>query len=177
VRSFLHDLPARYPERRVAVIGHSATKWAFDHILEGTPLDELVEGSFRWQARLALHARDRRLSAQPGTYSGPGSMGTITRPVLPGFAGADAPERWPRPRSAPRSDRLAASVETLQGVGADDRPPPRKAPVWQPWRTFLWAAPAPVRRSGTDEAQSSELSAREEAVIEVVVRSADESAA
>ena len=35
--------------QRIAVIGHSATKWAFDHILEGTPLDELVEGSFRWQ--------------------------------------------------------------------------------------------------------------------------------
>jgi alpha-ribazole phosphatase/probable phosphoglycerate mutase len=49
VRSFLHDLPARYPERRVAVIGHSATKWALDHLLEGTPLDELVEDSFRWQ--------------------------------------------------------------------------------------------------------------------------------
>jgi alpha-ribazole phosphatase/probable phosphoglycerate mutase len=48
-RSFLQDLPARYPERRVCVIGHSATKWALDHLLEGTPLDELVEGSFRWQ--------------------------------------------------------------------------------------------------------------------------------
>jgi alpha-ribazole phosphatase/probable phosphoglycerate mutase len=49
VRSFLHDLPARYAERRVAVIGHSATKWALDHLLEGTPLEELVEDSFRWQ--------------------------------------------------------------------------------------------------------------------------------
>ena len=49
VRSFLHDLPPRYPTARIAVIGHSATKWAFDHILEGTPLEELVEGSFRWQ--------------------------------------------------------------------------------------------------------------------------------
>jgi 2,3-bisphosphoglycerate-dependent phosphoglycerate mutase len=48
-RSFLDDLPSRYPDRRIIVIGHSATKWAFDHILEGTPLDELVEGSFRWQ--------------------------------------------------------------------------------------------------------------------------------
>ena len=48
-RSFLDDLPSRYPDRRIIVIGHSATKWAFDHILEGTPLDDLVEGSFRWQ--------------------------------------------------------------------------------------------------------------------------------
>jgi 2,3-bisphosphoglycerate-dependent phosphoglycerate mutase len=49
VRSFLHDLPPRYPNRRIVVIGHSATKWALDHVLEGAPLDELVEGSFRWQ--------------------------------------------------------------------------------------------------------------------------------
>jgi len=26
-----------------------ATKRALDHLLEGTPLEELVEGSFRWQ--------------------------------------------------------------------------------------------------------------------------------
>jgi 2,3-bisphosphoglycerate-dependent phosphoglycerate mutase len=49
VRSFLHDLQPRFADKRIAVIGHSATKWAFDHILEGTPLDELVEDSFRWQ--------------------------------------------------------------------------------------------------------------------------------
>ena len=49
VRSFLQDLPPRYADRYVIVIAHSATKWAFEHILEGTSLDELVEGSFRWQ--------------------------------------------------------------------------------------------------------------------------------
>jgi broad specificity phosphatase PhoE len=49
VRSFLGDLPSRYADRRICVIGHSATKWAFDHLLEGTSLEELVEGSFRWQ--------------------------------------------------------------------------------------------------------------------------------
>jgi 2,3-bisphosphoglycerate-dependent phosphoglycerate mutase len=48
-RSFLQDLPPRFPDKRIAVIGHSATKWAFDHILEAAPLEELVEGSFRWQ--------------------------------------------------------------------------------------------------------------------------------
>jgi 2,3-bisphosphoglycerate-dependent phosphoglycerate mutase len=49
VRSFLQDLPARFAERRIAVIGHSATKFALDHVLEGIPLEELVAGSFRWQ--------------------------------------------------------------------------------------------------------------------------------
>lgn len=48
-RSFLSDMPTRYASKHVVVIGHSATKWAFDHILEGAPLEELVEGSFRWQ--------------------------------------------------------------------------------------------------------------------------------
>jgi 2,3-bisphosphoglycerate-dependent phosphoglycerate mutase len=59
VRSFLHDLPSRFPERRIAVIGHSATKWALDHLLEGAPLEELVEESFRWQPGwLYTHAID-----------------------------------------------------------------------------------------------------------------------
>ncbi len=49
VRSFLQDLSPRYADQRIGVIGHSATKWALDHLLEGTPLEELVEGSFRWQ--------------------------------------------------------------------------------------------------------------------------------
>jgi alpha-ribazole phosphatase/probable phosphoglycerate mutase len=49
VRKFLQDIPSAYTDKRVAVIGHSATKWALDHILEGIPLEELVEGSFRWQ--------------------------------------------------------------------------------------------------------------------------------
>ena len=49
VQSFLHDLPSRFEDERVAVIGHSATQWALDHLLEGVPLPELVEGSFRWQ--------------------------------------------------------------------------------------------------------------------------------
>lgn len=49
VRSFVADLPPRFAERRIAVIGHSATKWALDHLLEETPLEDLVEGSFHWQ--------------------------------------------------------------------------------------------------------------------------------
>ena len=49
VRSFLHDLPPRFENKQVVVVGHSATKWALDHLLEGAPLPELVEASFRWQ--------------------------------------------------------------------------------------------------------------------------------
>jgi alpha-ribazole phosphatase/probable phosphoglycerate mutase len=49
VQSFLHDLSPRFENERVVVIGHSATQWALQHLLEGTPLPRLVESSFRWQ--------------------------------------------------------------------------------------------------------------------------------
>ncbi len=49
VQSFLHDLPARFDNTRVVVIGHSATRFALDHLLEGVPLPEVVDASFRWQ--------------------------------------------------------------------------------------------------------------------------------
>ena len=45
-------------------------------------------------------------------------MGRVARSALPvAFGGAEAPERWPRPPSAPRPELLVASVEMLQGVG------------------------------------------------------------
>jgi len=50
VQSFLRDLAPRFENTRIVVIGHSATRFALDHLLEGVPLAELVEGSFRWQA-------------------------------------------------------------------------------------------------------------------------------
>jgi len=49
VQSFLHDLSPRFDNERVVVIGHAATRWALDHLLEGVPLPELVDAPFRWQ--------------------------------------------------------------------------------------------------------------------------------
>lgn len=49
VRSFLDDLPAAFDRSRVVVIGHSATRWALDHLLSGTALDDLVDAPFEWQ--------------------------------------------------------------------------------------------------------------------------------
>jgi broad specificity phosphatase PhoE len=49
VRRFLQDLPVRLVDRRTVVVGHPETKWAFDHVLEGTPLPQLVELAFHWQ--------------------------------------------------------------------------------------------------------------------------------
>jgi 2,3-bisphosphoglycerate-dependent phosphoglycerate mutase len=49
VRSFLEDLPAELEGTRILVIGHAATRWALDHLLTGTTLEELVCAPFDWQ--------------------------------------------------------------------------------------------------------------------------------
>ena len=48
-RSVLDDVAARHDGRQVVVIAHSANRWAIQHLLEGTPLEELVGAPFEWQ--------------------------------------------------------------------------------------------------------------------------------
>ena len=49
VGRFLHDLEPRWTHSRVLVIGHTATRWAFDHLVDGVPIAELVSEPFTWQ--------------------------------------------------------------------------------------------------------------------------------
>jgi broad specificity phosphatase PhoE len=49
VGRFLPDLGLRWAGARVLVIGHVATRWAFDHFLNGIPLEDLVVADFQWQ--------------------------------------------------------------------------------------------------------------------------------
>lgn len=49
VERFLRDLPLRWSKRRVLIIGHLATRWALDHLLNGEALENLVEADFAWQ--------------------------------------------------------------------------------------------------------------------------------
>lgn len=49
VAGFLDDLPTRWADRRVLVVGHVATRWALDHVLRGAALESLVEENFQWQ--------------------------------------------------------------------------------------------------------------------------------
>ena len=49
VRWVLDDLPLRWEGRRVLVIGHVATRWALDHVLDGVRLEELVAADFAWR--------------------------------------------------------------------------------------------------------------------------------
>ena len=96
-------------------------------------------------------------------------MGTMARTALTAFAGLDAPEQWPRPRSAPRPELLGASVQTLHGVG------PTLARrlarlglatvgdlLWQ--RPRRYEEPVPAKRI-------CDLFGDEEAVLEGVIRS------
>ena len=95
-----------------------------------------------------------------------GTRAAVRLPV--GFAGLDPPDAWPRPASVPRPERLAAPLETLQGVGASVR---RKLErlglvevgdlLWQ--RPRRYEQPVPVRRV-------CDLFGDEEAALEVVVR-------
>ncbi len=49
VGRFLQDLPSRWAGQRVLVIGHVATRWACDHLLDKTPLEDLIVADFAWQ--------------------------------------------------------------------------------------------------------------------------------
>jgi 2,3-bisphosphoglycerate-dependent phosphoglycerate mutase len=49
VGRFLDDLPLRWSGRRVLVIGHVATRWGLDHLVNGVPLEDLVDADFAWQ--------------------------------------------------------------------------------------------------------------------------------
>jgi alpha-ribazole phosphatase/probable phosphoglycerate mutase len=49
VGRFLEDLPSRWDGCRVLVIGHVATRWALDHLLNGIALEELARADFSWQ--------------------------------------------------------------------------------------------------------------------------------
>ncbi len=49
VGRFLPDLRLRWEGARVLVIGHRATHWAFDHLLAGVPLEELLATEFVWR--------------------------------------------------------------------------------------------------------------------------------
>ena len=49
VGRFLGDLPLRWGEQRILVIGHVATRWGLDHFIGGVRLEDLVDQDFAWQ--------------------------------------------------------------------------------------------------------------------------------
>jgi 2,3-bisphosphoglycerate-dependent phosphoglycerate mutase len=49
VGRFVRDLPWRWDGQRVLVIGHVATRWGLDHLIDGVPLEDLIAQDFAWQ--------------------------------------------------------------------------------------------------------------------------------
>jgi broad specificity phosphatase PhoE len=49
VDRFLADLPSRWDGRRVAVIGHVATRWGLDLAIDGADLAALAAADFAWR--------------------------------------------------------------------------------------------------------------------------------
>jgi broad specificity phosphatase PhoE len=47
--SFLSSLSPRWDGCRVLVIAHSAQRWGLEHLLNGVPLERLVNAPFEWQ--------------------------------------------------------------------------------------------------------------------------------
>jgi len=49
VAGLLAELPEERSGQRVLLIGHTATRWALDHLLDGRPLERLVSEPFAWR--------------------------------------------------------------------------------------------------------------------------------
>ncbi len=48
--SFLSDLARRWDGKRVLLIAHAAPRFAIDHLLNGTPLEQLISAPSEWRA-------------------------------------------------------------------------------------------------------------------------------
>lgn len=49
IRSFLSDLLQNYDDKRVMIIGHRATQYGLENLINGVPLETLVSTKFVWQ--------------------------------------------------------------------------------------------------------------------------------
>lgn len=49
VAGFLGEVPSRWPDGRVLLVGHVATRLALDHVVLGVPLERLLAEDFVWR--------------------------------------------------------------------------------------------------------------------------------
>jgi broad specificity phosphatase PhoE len=49
MRSFLGDVAPRHQGQTILLVAHSANRWALQCLLDGQPLEELVDAPFDWQ--------------------------------------------------------------------------------------------------------------------------------
>jgi 2,3-bisphosphoglycerate-dependent phosphoglycerate mutase len=46
---FLEDLFLRWNTKRVVVVGHAATRWSLQHLVDAEALEDVVGAPFEWQ--------------------------------------------------------------------------------------------------------------------------------
>jgi 2,3-bisphosphoglycerate-dependent phosphoglycerate mutase len=46
---FLDDLFLRWDDTRIVLIGHAATRWSLQHLVDGEALDDVVGAPFDWK--------------------------------------------------------------------------------------------------------------------------------
>ncbi|MFA6463940.1 MAG: histidine phosphatase family protein [Candidatus Paceibacterota bacterium] len=49
MKDFLNSLFEKYNNKKVLIIGHRATQYGLDHLINGIPLEQLVSAKFIWQ--------------------------------------------------------------------------------------------------------------------------------
>ena len=49
VAAFLDDARSARAGERILLVGHTATRWALDHLLDGRPLEQVVTAPFDWR--------------------------------------------------------------------------------------------------------------------------------
>ena len=72
VGRFLADLPLRWDGQRVLVIGHVATRWGLDHLINGVPLEGLAAQDFACSAAGSTGSADNEASPTAAPANPPG---------------------------------------------------------------------------------------------------------
>ena len=49
VHAFLEEVKRDYAGKRVMVIGHRATQYGLERVINGVPIEDLVRTKFKWQ--------------------------------------------------------------------------------------------------------------------------------
>lgn len=49
MKSFLDDLRKNYSGKRVMIIGHRATQYGIEHVINGIPLEKIIPAPWKWQ--------------------------------------------------------------------------------------------------------------------------------
>src|SRR2546427_692893 len=49
MREFLEDVKQRYPGKRLLTIGHRATQWSLEVLVQGKTFEDVIRQPFRWQ--------------------------------------------------------------------------------------------------------------------------------